>query len=160
MKVLQDKVQKLFLSLLGIGFVPLSPGTWGSIVSFFILRGFLLWKSDFLMTLIFFAGFYFCIFVLGIRFVILQKKGDFYDHQWIVLDEFVGMSISVLPLFIWNGNLYMWFLALLLFRFFDIRKPFGISKIDQNHTPVSVFLDDVLAGIYTAIIILLILLLI
>ena len=88
------------------------------------------------------------------------------DAKEIVIDEFVGQSIPLLFLsFVGLGfflSLPNWimqhyheimiFLCFLLFRFFDILKPFPINIVDQKmKNGLGVILDDILAGIYATI---------
>jgi len=72
-----------------------------------------------------------------------------HDPGKIVMDETVGVWITVLFIpFSWINVL----LALIIFRFFDILKPLGIRAIDEKMlTPFAVMLDDILAGVYSAI---------
>lgn len=73
------------------------------------------------------------------------------DQSFIVIDEIAGMMVALFPVMM--ATEFSWKLAIatfLLFRFFDIRKPLGIRKIDRMHTPLSVVMDDVIAGLYTA----------
>lgn len=72
------------------------------------------------------------------------------DHQRVVIDEVAGMCIALLcvPLK-WEYTI----LALILFRFFDIVKPFYIRKMEDFPGGWGVMADDVLAGIYANIVI-------
>ena len=90
-----------------------------------------------------------------------DKERNTSDSKEIVIDEVVGMMITYLPI-IWltdeqNNSLAFsgWIqplLAFLLFRFFDVLKPWPISWVDQNiKGGLGVMLDDVLAGILAAI---------
>ena len=67
------------------------------------------------------------------------------DSYRVVIDEVAGMWISLLFIPITASNLLV---ALILFRFFDIAKPFGIRSMEQLPGGVGVMMDDVLAGIY------------
>lgn len=71
------------------------------------------------------------------------------DHNRVVIDEVAGMCITLLfvPLK-WQYTL----IGLVLFRFFDILKPFGIRKLEELPGGWGVMADDVLAGIYANII--------
>lgn len=71
------------------------------------------------------------------------------DHNRVVIDEVAGMCITLLfvPLK-WQYTL----IGLVLFRFFDILKPFGIRKLEKLPGGWGVMADDVLAGIYANII--------
>ena len=82
------------------------------------------------------------------------------DAKEIVIDEFIGQSIPVLTIynFLDNKDIGVFILytsvAFILFRLFDIWKPYPINKIDQNiKNGLGVILDDVVAGIYSIIII-------
>ncbi len=70
------------------------------------------------------------------------------DPKRVVVDEMVGVWI---PLLI-ADNWWTMLLALLLFRFFDILKPWGIRRLDQRHGAFWVMADDLAAGAYSLVI--------
>lgn len=73
------------------------------------------------------------------------------DPGWIVIDEIAGQMIAMLPLsFVSVRGLL---LAFLLFRLFDIRKPWPISLADARHDTLGIMADDWLAGAIAAIVI-------
>jgi phosphatidylglycerophosphatase A len=74
------------------------------------------------------------------------------DHGSIVWDEIVAMGWLLLTIALFS-QLTLWtvLLGLLLFRLFDITKPWPINRIDAWHTPWSVMLDDLLAFAYAGI---------
>ena len=83
------------------------------------------------------------------------------DAKEIVIDEFIGQSIPVLTIynFLDNKDIGVFILytsvAFILFRLFDIWKPYPINKIDKNmKNGFGVILDDVVAGLYSVIILL------
>jgi phosphatidylglycerophosphatase A len=76
------------------------------------------------------------------------------DPSRVVVDEMVGVWIPLLLASTWWQAL----LALLLFRFFDIVKPLGIRSFDRRKGAFWVMFDDILAGIYSAIVLYLIIL--
>ena len=85
------------------------------------------------------------------------------DAKEIVIDEFIGQSIPVLTIYalIEKNNLddfiLYTFASFLLFRVFDIYKPYPINKIDQKmKNGFGVVLDDIVAGIYSIVILLII----
>ena len=85
------------------------------------------------------------------------------DAKEIVIDEFVGQSIPILSIysFILKNDVGSFLLfvciSFVLFRFFDIIKPYPINKIDKNiKNGFGVMLDDVIAGIYSSVILLII----
>jgi len=74
------------------------------------------------------------------------KKSGEVDDQSIVVDEVVGLWIAALPAY---ANIYLWLLAVVLFRIFDIFKPWPASYFDKKmKNAYGVMLDDVMAGIY------------
>jgi phosphatidylglycerophosphatase A len=74
------------------------------------------------------------------------KKSGTVDDQSIVVDEVVGIWIAALPA---ADNIYLWLAAFLLFRFFDIWKPWPASYFDKRSgSGFDVMMDDVVAGIY------------
>ena len=74
------------------------------------------------------------------------KKSGTTDDQSIVIDEVVGLWIAALPA---GKYVFLWLLAFLLFRLFDIRKPWPASFFDgHSKNGFDVMMDDVVAGIY------------
>jgi phosphatidylglycerophosphatase A len=85
------------------------------------------------------------------------------DAKEIVIDEFIGQSIPVLTIyyFIEKNNLIHFilytFVSFVLFRIFDIWKPYPINKIDKNmKNGFGVVFDDVVAGVYSTAVLLII----
>ena len=69
------------------------------------------------------------------------------------IDEFVGQLIALIPVFFYAPkNLMFYFLGFILFRIFDIGKFWGINGLQKLPKGAGVMLDDVLAGIYSSII--------
>ena len=138
---------KIFLSFLTLGGSPISPGTIASIFSIPII--FFFYKY---LSITIFLLYILLIYTISVN---LTKKIQErpYDQRWIVIDEFIGMCITLLPLFILHKFTFLFSLVgLILFRIFDITKPSIIRKIDDLETPSSVILDDVVAGIVSSII--------
>lgn len=71
------------------------------------------------------------------------------DSSKVVIDEVAGMSITLLYV---PHNIYYLLAGLLLFRIFDIVKPFGIKRLEKLPTGWGVMADDILAGLYSLII--------
>ena len=74
------------------------------------------------------------------------------DPSFVVIDEFAGMWISLIV----SDQLFLIIMSLLLFRFFDITKFLGINKIEKLNGSLGIMLDDIVAGFYTLIIVILI----
>ena len=92
-----------------------------------------------------------------------KKSFDEVDSKEIVIDEFVGQSIPILMIYslLPKNNTAIFIVCVLIsfvtFRLFDITKPYPINKIDKKmKNGFGVMLDDVVAGIYSSIILLII----
>ncbi len=134
-----------FLALgFGSGLAPKAPGTFGTLAAV-PLVALLLWAGNsYLLAFVLFGT------VLGI-YICGQTAKDVgvHDHGAIVWDEIVGYGITVLwaPLH-WQTLL----LGFVLFRLFDIVKPWPISVLDKKlHGGLGIMLDDILAGIFALI---------
>lgn len=95
--------------------------------------------------------------ILGERKYYRGKKTRTRDQQQIVIDEFVGQWIAIIPILFWPDKypLLLIIIGLILFRIFDIGKqPWPILYLDEHpklKNPFGVMLDDIVAGIYAAI---------
>ena len=78
--------------------------------------------------------------------ITLLNKSD-KDPKYIVCDEYIGQSISLI---FCNEKIIDYFVAFFLFRVLDIRKPFPISHFDNKKSVSSVFIDDIIAGLIVA----------
>ncbi|MFA5318671.1 MAG: phosphatidylglycerophosphatase A [Patescibacteria group bacterium] len=146
---------KFFLSLSYTGLTPKCPGTAGSLATIFflILLSAILPESLWLRAIILII---LLIAAVGLGIYAIKKyiAGEC-DQQWIVIDEFSGMLIAAGAVFIFNLSLDWYFIAFILFRFFDIIKPLGLGRINKVNKPWAVVADDVIAGIYSLIILIL-----
>ncbi|MBT7516206.1 MAG: phosphatidylglycerophosphatase A [Candidatus Marinimicrobia bacterium] len=131
-----------FIGTVGyVGYLPIAPGTWGSLaalIAWYILKPMI---SDPLFLLItgaiFFAG--------VVASEILVEAWEDGDPKAVVVDEWVGMWIA---LYLAPHTLVWGLVAFLLFRFFDILKPGPIQLMDDLHSAIGVMMDDVVAGIF------------
>ncbi|MFT5702283.1 MAG: phosphatidylglycerophosphatase A [Desulforhopalus sp.] len=118
-----------------------APGTWGSLAAFvpwFFIKDLPLSTYLFVLIGVFVLGF----FVSGSAEKILDSP----DAGCIVIDEFLGMFITLLAA---PSHPAAWILGFVLFRTFDIFKPFPVSWFDQRiHGGIGIMMDDVVAGIY------------
>ncbi len=136
----------------GSGLSPKAPGTVGTLAAlplFLVLMYLPFWYYVSLVVIAFFVGIYVCD--------ITAKYLQVHDHPAIVWDEFVGLWITLLPLLAtdvsWLNVLY----GFILFRVFDILKPWPINCLDKHvHGGLGIMLDDVLAGVFAGICLLLI----
>jgi phosphatidylglycerophosphatase A len=134
------KPSHLFAAWFGIGLIQPAPGTWGSLV------GLLIWYfAEFLHSSI---NIILPIFILFSWLVCSQasKDSDFKDHSAIVIDEVAGMLVALS--FVSHG-IVTYLCAFLLFRLFDIWKPWPISWVDKNVAGgFGILLDDLIAGLF------------
>ncbi|TCS38249.1 phosphatidylglycerophosphatase A family protein [Reinekea marinisedimentorum] len=129
----------------GSGAAPKAPGTFGTLAAipvYLLLAQLPLWPYLAVIVLSFLLGVYLC----GQT----SKDMGVHDHGGIVWDEFVGYWITMIALpFHWA-----WIVAgFVLFRLFDILKPFPIGWLDKRvHGGLGIMIDDVIAGIFALII--------
>ena len=136
----------------GIGMVPIAPGTFGSITAWIIfvyLSHFISMINMLILTILFFI---LSIWICSEASKDLENK----DHKSIVIDELVGIWIALLPVLVIANSQYertvYALAALILFRFFDILKPFPISYFDKNYkNGFGIVIDDVISGLIAII---------
>jgi phosphatidylglycerophosphatase A len=148
----------LILTLFGIGNSKYAPGTVASFVTCLIyVCLYKLQVNIFILILIVVLVFIFSVYSID------KFKNSFskIDAKEIVVDEFIGQSIPVLTVYSFlednnfNHFILYTFIAFTLFRIFDIWKPYPINKIDNKmKNGFGVILDDIIAGIYSIIILL------
>jgi phosphatidylglycerophosphatase A len=130
----------------GAGLIPKAPGTFGALVAipiYLLLQPLWLVYYALIVLLTFLAGIWIC-----------QRTADdlgVHDYGGIVWDEIVGYLFGMAfapPGWIWIV------IGFLLFRLFDILKPWPIRWIDQTvEGGLGIMLDDILAGVFTAVVI-------
>ena len=127
------------------GYLPKAPGTWGSLVGLALF--YLLHTLSLPVYLSVVAG----LFAVGsLAAGEAEKILDNRDPGVVVIDEIVGMLIAMIAVPMTPLTLALGFI---LFRIFDIAKPFPVNFFDQRfHGGLGIMLDDVVAGIYSLII--------
>ena len=150
----------LILTMFGIGNSKFAPGTVASFVTCIVY----IWFYNSHVNIFFLIFGVFFIFFVSI-YSIDSFKNSFseIDAKEIVIDEFIGQSIPILTIynFIEKNNLnnfiFFTFISFILFRIFDILKPYPIKQIDQKmKNGFGVILDDVIAGVYSVALIMII----
>ena len=142
-------------TVLGVGYIRPAPGTWGSLVALpwawllHVLGGFPLLLLGVIAAFI--KGWW-------ATSVMTRDSAD-HDPSEIVVDELAGQWIALLPiswaawsmglniLVMWPG----WIAAFVLFRLFDILKPGPVGWADRRGDALGVMLDDVIAGVFAAV---------
>ena len=147
----------LFVTMFGLGKIKFIPGTFGSlatlIVLYYLFHGLNLRSNIILVILI-------IIFVYSFYAVSTHiENNENKDPGEIVIDEFLGQSIPIYLYEISHGTtkeggevITYYALFFILFRYFDIMKPFPVSFFDKNFkNSFGVIMDDICAGFYVVI---------
>lgn len=148
---------RLIATWFGVGLLRPAPGTWGTLAALpfvwalHIVGGF---------TLVALATV--AIFLVGWWAAVHETRTSADpDPSEIVVDEVAGMFLALWPvslgaqianvdvLRLWPG----WVVAFLAFRLFDIWKPGPVGWADRQHTPLGLMLDDILAGLLAAVVV-------
>jgi len=150
-------INTLFVTMFGLGKIPKIPGTFGSLVTIIILYNFFhilsLSSNTILMIL---------LIVLIISFFSVAahiKDTENKDPKEVIIDEFIGQSIPIYLYEISHGTekspdqaIIFYTVCFILFRFFDIVKPFPVSFFDKNFkNSFGVIMDDICAGFYVVL---------
>ena len=154
---MNNRINFLFVTLFGIGKIKKIPGSIASLVTvlFLFLLFHILNISPnivlFLLIIIFFVAFF--------AINIFIKNLTYKDPKEVVIDEFIGQSIPISLYEIAHNvpketdqTLKFYFIIFILFRIFDITKPFPVSYYDKNFkNSFGVIMDDVCAGFYVVL---------
>jgi phosphatidylglycerophosphatase A len=161
----------LTIATCGVGYLPLAPGTWGSLVGigvYVLVRGGLI-------KLFFEVGaqhnfnllrVYYGVIALELVVVFLialagtwaatrtEKLSGRKDPGKVVIDEVVGQFIALLPVpFVFETSWWTAILAFILFRFFDIVKPYPARRLESLESGLGIMADDIVAGVYAAMVV-------
>jgi len=159
----------LAIATCGVGYLPIAPGTWGSLVGVGIYLGVhalvikcihftasdsFLRFNPFpilvavllaLITIITFAGFW----AASRAEKLLGRK----DPGKVVIDEVAGQLIALLPVITSSDPGWLSIIvSFLLFRFFDIVKPYPARRLEKLESGLGIMADDLIAGAYAAVI--------
>ena len=147
----------LFVTMFGIGRIKMIPGTVGSLATIIIL--FVLFHTLNISSNLILLGLI-IIFIYSFSAVASHtKNSENKDPKEIVIDEFIGQSIPIYLYEISHGTekspneaIIFYAICFVLFRFFDIKKPFPVSFFDRNFkNSFGVIMDDVCAGLYVVL---------
>ena len=131
------------------GLAPVAPGTFGTIAALPLAYLLLLLNNPYL-----YLGLTVILTVFGTlttaHYMNVTQQDD---PKEVVIDEVVGLLIAAAPLLYFTEYKIIGLGAsFILFRFFDIIKPYPVSLADQRHDCIGVMLDDIVAGLISAII--------
>ena len=147
----------IFVTMFGLGKIPKIPGTFGSLATAVVLY-FFFHKLNISSNLILIG--LIIIFIYSFLAVALHiKDSEDKDPKEIIIDEFIGQSIPIYLYEISHGikkssdeALIFYGVCFILFRFFDIAKPFPVNFFDKNYkNSFGVIMDDVCAGFYVVL---------
>jgi Phosphatidylglycerophosphatase A and related proteins len=141
----------LAISTFGVGYLPLMPGTYGSLVAVGI---FLLFtqvvKGNALVALV-------LVSIIAVTFVGIwaasrtEVLSGRKDPGKVVVDEVAGQLISLFPLTLFaQWSIVTVIISFILFRFFDIVKPYPARKLEALKGGFGIMCDDLVAGVYAA----------
>ena len=130
-----------FISLgFGSGLLPKAPGTYGTLAAipvFLLISNFEFLYYLLITLVITLVGIYLCSYT--------SKSLGVHDHSGIVIDEIAGYLITMIAV---PADILWIFIGFVLFRIFDILKPWPISWVDKHvHGGFGIMFDDVLAGL-------------
>ena len=147
----------LFVTMFGLGKISKIPGTLGSLITIIILyiSFHILNLSSNIILICLLVVFIFSFYAVASHI----KDNENKDPKEVLIDEFIGQSI---PIYLYEvshgtektseGAIIFYFICFLLFRFFDIVKPFPVSFFDKNFkNSFGVIMDDVCAGFYVVL---------
>jgi phosphatidylglycerophosphatase A len=150
-------LNKLFVTMFGLGKTPKIPGTFGSLATIIIL--YILFHISNLSSNLILTGliviFIYSFFAVASYIEDIQNK----DPKEVIIDEFIGQSIPIYLYEISHGTeksaneaIIFYCICFILFRFFDIVKPFPVNYFDKNFkNSFGVIMDDVCAGFYVVL---------
>ena len=148
----------VFVTFFGIGKIKFAPGTFASLITTIVLFNFfrILDLSNQLIL-------YILLIIFSYSFYAIKeyiKNNDNKDPKEVVVDEVIGQSIPIYLYEIAHGTtkisseeaVLFYLYIFILFRFFDIKKPFPVSYFDKNFkNSFGVIMDDVIAGFYVTL---------
>ena len=147
----------IFVTFFGVGKIKFAPGTCTSLITTIILFYFfhILNLSNQLILYILLIIFFYSFYAVS-KYI---ENCDDKDPKEVVVDEVIGQSIPIYLYEIAHGsvkiyqeNILFYLYIFLLFRFFDIKKPFPVNYFDKKFkNSFGVIFDDVIAGFYVVL---------
>jgi phosphatidylglycerophosphatase A len=124
---------------MGVGYVPVAPGTFGSAV------GLLIWFALPVSVLAQGAAIAAVSAIGAWSSTVAERHSGKVDPGYVVIDEVAGMLVTLFLIPVgWAGALG----AFLLFRLFDIVKPYPANRLERLHGGLGIMADDIMAGVY------------
>ncbi len=155
--IMIKKLNSIFVTMFSLGRIGFVPGTFGSlatVIFLFVCFHILNLSSNIILIIL--------VIVFAYSFIAIKnytENDENKDPGEIIIDEFIGQAIPIYLYEISHGTektmnqaLIIYTVCFVLFRFFDILKPFPISYFDKKHkNSFGVVMDDVCAGLYVVL---------
>jgi len=146
-------VKRLFTSCFGLGFLPVCPGTFGSLppAGLFLLLAYLGAPADWISNIMIIWAAAASVICVAFSPAVIAATGKQDPHE-IVIDELAGQCVVFVPTVFFSqlSPLLIAGFGFALFRLFDITKPFPIKKLEKLPAGWGILADDLLAGVYAA----------
>lgn len=161
----------LAIATCGVGYLPLAPGTWGSLVgiavyvvvraaSMKVFFGVAAQRNFNLLHIYYGVIVLELVAVCAIALVGIwaasrtEKLSGRKDPGKVVIDEVAGQFIALMPVpFVLETAWWTAILAFILFRFFDIVKPYPARRLESLESGLGIMADDIVAGVYAAMVV-------
>jgi phosphatidylglycerophosphatase A len=144
----------LAIATVGVGYLPLAPGTFGSLVSvaiFLVLSRITSGTSLIVAVVVAIVVVTVAGIWAGTRTEALAGRKD---PGKVVVDEVAGQLIATLPLTLFtHWSIWAVIVSFILFRFFDIVKPYPANRLQDLEGGLGIMCDDLVAGVYAAVIV-------
>jgi len=155
--IMIKKFNSIFVTMFSLGRIGFLPGTFGSlatVIFLFVCFHILNISSNIILIIL--------VITFAYSFIAIKnytKNNENKDPGEIIIDEFIGQAIPIYLYEISHGTektmdqaLIIYTVCFILFRFFDILKPFPVSYFDRKHkNSFGVVMDDVCAGLYVVL---------
>ncbi len=149
---MRASIAKAISTWFGCGYAPVAPGTIGSAAAIgigLLLERYAGWKP-----------LAFAVLAAIVSAPAIWAAGEtarlakIEDPQFVVIDEVVGqwLALGGARALNWKANWMAWLAAFLLFRLFDIWKPFPVRQLESLPGGVGIVADDLMAGLYAALV--------
>ncbi len=134
------RVVRWVASVCGVGYAPVVSGTFGSLPG--LALAILLFRWPWALAALAAAGIPIAMWAANLA----ERDAAGKDPRWVVIDETVGMMVALAFV---RGPWIIWPAGFVLFRLFDIVKPYPVGRAERLPGGVGIVMDDVLAGLYT-----------
>ena len=155
--IMIKKFNSIFVTMFSLGRIGFLPGTFGSlatVIFLFVCFHILNISSNIILIIL--------VITFAYSFIAIKnytENDENKDPEEIIIDEFIGQAIPIYLYEISHGTektmdqaLIIYTVCFILFRFFDILKPFPVSYFDRKHkNSFGVVMDDVCAGLYVVL---------